>query len=360
MSEPGFMPKYRRVRADDLPEPDEPGWVPSAASPVRAIVFDTNVFGRLVQPDVRTIGSWVEACEFNGAELWIPELVALELAQRCVSASRVLADAVAEHNKRRSAWGLLRLAVPAVVTPEEITSAVAEVGAVLVETDPDAAAAGLRDQVGVSGMGTVVHDVKTGGSDSAWVRSVIAHNGGTGEGVLWVTSDAGVKTFLTRTFGVNPLAIADHLGQIRPMLADQSPANPERADLFIAALPRAEDVTGADVVAELAGLGPGSWWRSPSPYSHSTNWELAHRQFDLVGEPVLMEAVTFDPWTSALQAGVQFNVMVTEEYVDHGASYSFVQDSYDAHVVGDVVVTQGPGAEWTWSEFSGIDLGTDN
>lgn len=43
---------------------------------IRAIVFDSNVFGKSAQPNVKTIEQWAEACGWHDAELWISEIVA--------------------------------------------------------------------------------------------------------------------------------------------------------------------------------------------------------------------------------------------------------------------------------------------
>jgi hypothetical protein len=50
----------------------------------KAVVFDTNVFGH-GQLDISRLEQWADACALHDAELWIPEVVAWELAEHAVS-----------------------------------------------------------------------------------------------------------------------------------------------------------------------------------------------------------------------------------------------------------------------------------
>ena len=91
--------------------------------PIKAIVLDSNAFGRAVEPNVETIESWANACTNHSAELWIPQVVALELSQRVVASSNEFARKAKDHNTSRRRWGQPPLEVPDVLTVEEVIDA---------------------------------------------------------------------------------------------------------------------------------------------------------------------------------------------------------------------------------------------
>lgn len=320
---------------------------------IKAIVFDTNVFGRAVEPNVDLIERWAEACERNDAELWIPEPVALELAERAVRASREHADAVRAHNVRRKKWGMRSLEVPAVVTADDVVENLVEHGAVIVEVSGDVARDALRDQILGEGPASTKAGVKTGASDSAWARAVIEHNGDDGHGLIIVTGDEGAASFLIDELGVLPESIVGSTGEIRDLLNEQSAATSEQVAQFLDALPDEPD----DSQWLMAQTEIERQWHPfhfPSRgVLDEPRFELQDRAFTLTEGPKLRSAVEYDAWSQSLTARVQWVVTVDTQYADLDSDEVVIfDDEFPLWIEGDVAVMYDEELNaWAWAEF---------
>jgi hypothetical protein len=71
-----------------------------------------------------------------------------------------------------------RLVLPDEVELNTVLDNLTEMGATIIPVDGQAAQDALRDQILVRGPATRKGGVKTGAADSAWLRSVLAHNNG--------------------------------------------------------------------------------------------------------------------------------------------------------------------------------------
>ncbi|MFE6184117.1 hypothetical protein ACFQ6U_06785 [Streptomyces sp. NPDC056465] len=170
---------------------------PRLPDPLRAIVFDANALGNGL-PHLGKVRRIAALASDAGAGSWIPELVALEWAEhlvREVDAFRVAAKSAV---KIMSAAGI-DAQLP--VLPSD-GQAVAEgflreleavPGVTIVELSGDAARAGLKDQIMQTGPGRKKQGVKTGGSDSAWLRDVLAKAGGSFDDVVLLSQDGDVQ-----------------------------------------------------------------------------------------------------------------------------------------------------------------------
>lgn len=325
-------------------------------APVRVIVVDANAFPR-GEPSVKTVAAWATACEQNGAEFWVPEAVALELAEHAIAVSRELSKTVEEHNSRRALWGLSKLPVPPVVTAEQILEELEQAGAVVVETTGDAARSALRDQILTEGPGAVVQGVKTGASDSAWIRVVLELNTW-GAGLVVVSSDKGAMGFLRRLCAeenlMEPTVVAS-LGEIRELIQESSLASETQVRAFLLELPDRPDYT-PELVSRI-DLGRRDWWNRPRAMSFHQRWEEQTRTFEIQRAPELTTEVTYDGWTSAMSGRVRFPVVVTEQYVSLKSDEVVTMDDfYDAWIEGDVVVSRDEDGDWAWTEFDNVEL----
>jgi hypothetical protein len=167
---------------------------PHRRAALRAIVLDTNVYG-YGRPDLGRLQDLAARCAGAGLEIWVHELVAAEWAEH-------LAEDVMAFNRQAKKMratlnrALLSPDVYVAPYPNEKTVVKALFGAiakidnvVLVPLSGEAGREGLLDQVLQRGAGRRKSGVKTGASDSAWVRDIVARADGDPARLLVVTSD---------------------------------------------------------------------------------------------------------------------------------------------------------------------------
>ncbi|MFF9917162.1 hypothetical protein ACF1HG_06275 [Streptomyces globisporus] len=169
---------------------------PALPDSLRAIIFDANALGNGL-PHLGKVRRIAALAADAGVETWVPELVALEWTEhlvREVEAFRVAA---------KSAMNMMSAAeieVEPAVLPSDgqgiaesfLRKLEAVPGVTIVELSGDAARAGLRDQVMQTGPGRKKQGVKTGGSDSAWLRDVLVKAGGSFDDVVLLSQDGDV------------------------------------------------------------------------------------------------------------------------------------------------------------------------
>lgn len=326
---------------------------------ITAVVFDSNVFGKAVEPNIELIDRWADACHRHDAELWIPEPVALELAERAVRASREHSDVVTSYNLRRKRWGLAAVEIPPTVTVEEIRRQITRHGAEIIEVSGQVAQAALRDQILGEGPGSTKAGVKTGASDSAWARAVIEHNGGDDSGLIIVTGDHGAACFLIDELDVSRETIVANTGQIRELLDEQTTASAELVQEFVEALPDNPDesiwlVDEAEIDDQWRARRPA---RGLSP----DRFEIQDRTYTLEGPPRLLSTVEYDAWSRSLTGRVEWVLTVQEQYVDLDSDEATIVDNFSEFtVVGDVAVMYDDELSgWTWAEFGDAQVHFD-
>ena len=289
---------------------------------VKAIVFDANVFGKDPIPNVDMIEVWAGACADHQAELWIPEIVAYELAEHAASAERSFLETYERHRKRRSRMGLDRLPPMAPILQEDVVDAIRDAGAVVVEVPLEAAREAILDQVRQRGAATRKSDVKTGAADSAWVRSVVSAareaEEDTWDGLVIVTADTDA---LVRTCEVLDMTTPRHvrnIQELRELLDEEGPASEDQVNLLTATI--RDHLEGAGFggpdLAEIAGLDRtrGNWWDvrldddGYEPWEFQEAYLTPERDFEIVGQP------EWDGWSQSLVAEVLLTTDVEEQY----------------------------------------------
>lgn len=141
---------------------------------VRVVVVDSNAFGN-GELRVHVLRNWTMRTALKGVALWIPELVVMELAEHAISRSKEYLEKLNQMKKFHESLESKFDANAPSVTLESVTDVVKSTGAEVVALDQESAAEGVRDQVAQEGGGEKKKGIKTGASDSAWVRSVIRH-----------------------------------------------------------------------------------------------------------------------------------------------------------------------------------------
>lgn len=335
------------------------------AEPIRALVFDANVFGRSVEPDVETVARWAEACVNNGAELWIPDVVVWELAQRVMAACVEFERSLRQHNARRRKWGSAPVPVTAQLTldVDSVVSALEDAGATIIELSAEAAQAAVRDQVLQLGAGSKKRGVKTGAADSGWIRSVLEHNGGDATGLIFVSGDQAAILAVCEDLGAGTPTIAKHLGEIRDLLGGIAPASEEQVNEFLTCFNSlVSDRDAASDLAELTDVSRRNWWPRKLPMEFEVEWdeqesfvEPRSARAEVVGE------VTFDPWSHTIAAKVRLDVHVEEQFARQnlwGDAPEYLSIQYDAWAEGDLSVFVGPKGELRPAErFDDVELG---
>ncbi|MEV0091187.1 hypothetical protein [Streptomyces sp. NPDC050738] len=181
----------------------------AARARLKAVVFDTNAFGHGL-PDLRQLRLTSEQMRDADLETWVPDPVAWEWAEhlsREVETHRTTTQSAIKRMRR----GGIHAEVP--ILPSADPAQTIEVFLTALEDVPDltvlplsgeAARAGLRDQIMQTGPGRRKQNVKTGASDSAWLRDVLTAAGGSFAGVLLLTQDRADIYAACHGLGVSP------------------------------------------------------------------------------------------------------------------------------------------------------------
>lgn len=296
---------------------------------VRAIVFDSNVFGRDALPNVETIRLWAQACATNGAELWIAEIVAYELAQHVVEENERFVESYGAHQRSLARWGQRANPDLAAITAEDVVEAMKTAGAEIIELDGDEARDALLDQVLLRGAGARKKGIKTGGADSAWVRSIIAHNGDESDGLIVVTGDSAALELTCEALGVDVPRRAGHLGEISHLLEESGEASPdehERVESWLHTEFVYDPALPQYAAPDLKEIGESyNWWELPLHADDYGEWEMQERTVGGISSVSLLGAVEHDRWSGSFSAPVELAAPVEELYAHQSSSGDYVQ-----------------------------------
>ncbi|RSM80467.1 hypothetical protein DL991_10070 [Amycolatopsis sp. WAC 01375] len=171
---------------------------------LRAVVFDANCFG-YGRPDLDLLTSFAGHLARIGIAAWIPEPVAWEWAEHLAQDWTTAATAVSTPNRRLKKAHLGRFQTEFVDKDAVAAAFLDQLAAVpnveVIALSPEHALAGLKDQVlqlpPAKRKGPEDERVKTGASDSAWLREVLARVGNASEQLLFVTEDHDITDALT-------------------------------------------------------------------------------------------------------------------------------------------------------------------
>ncbi|MFE4831201.1 hypothetical protein [Streptomyces sp. NPDC056672] len=170
---------------------------PALPDSLRAIIFDANAFGNGL-PHLGKVRRISALAADAGIEAWVPEPVALEWAEHLVHEVETFRVAAKTAVKMMSAAGI-KVKPPVLpsdgegVAEDFLRELEAMPGITIVELSGDAARAGLRDQIMQTGPGRKKQGVKTGGSDSAWLRDALVKAGGSFDDVALLSQDGDVQ-----------------------------------------------------------------------------------------------------------------------------------------------------------------------
>lgn len=327
--------------------------------PIRAIVLDSNVFGKRAWPNVKAIAQWAEACARHDAELWIPEVVVYELAQHAVEAHAKFRITYEAHRRDVKKWGIEADGPMSPIDTDDIWSAIESAGAVIVPLRGEDARDALLDQVLLRGAGQRKSHVKTGAADSAWVRSVIAHNDGDAAGLIVVTADHHALKPTCHQLGVDVPRHVANLGEL-PHLLDESDVATEPfaslfsswvQDHFVDRVHRGSRGEPGEDMKSLADIGFSNRWNLPAaPDDGYEAWEEQAMSLSTVHSAEVLGDIEHDRWSGSLSARVELEVEVEEQYARQDPSGHRVEYSarrYPARVRGTVqTFLDGETVDW--------------
>ncbi|MGP9017707.1 hypothetical protein ACT1U9_04770 [Streptomyces sp. BR1] len=200
----------------------------ASRSRLQAVVFDTNAFGHGL-PDLRQLRLTAAQMGEAGLETWVPEPVAWEWAEHLAKEVEAYRSAAGSVIKRMERGGITA-EVPVLPTadPAETTGLfLKELGDIphltVLPLSGDAARAGLRDQIMQTGPGRRKQGIKTGASDSAWLREVLTAAGGSFAGILLLTQDRADIHAACQGLGIAPptmLTVRDLAQSVLGFVAD--------------------------------------------------------------------------------------------------------------------------------------------
>lgn len=319
-----------------------------AMPPIRAIAFDSNVFGKNALPNVKTIRQWVNACAQHDADVLISEIVVHELAQHAVEVHDAFRNTYDAHRRAVGRWGIEPDPPLSPIGLGDVLSAIEDAGAVIVSLEGEDARQALLDQVLLRGAGQRKSGVKTGAADSAWIRSIVVHNDGHTEGLIVVTGDIHALEQTCASLGVDVPRHAKNLGELQHLLDESEAATAPWVSLFTSWVQehfvnssqgRTSGTPGEDLEA-LADLGHSNWWDlSGLPDDGQEMWEEQDLSISTVRSARVVNTIEHDHWTDSLSARLELEVEIEEQYARQDLSGHHVEYAarrYPARVRGTV------------------------
>ncbi|MBV9142129.1 MAG: hypothetical protein JO115_14650 [Pseudonocardiales bacterium] len=159
---------------------------------LRAVVLDANAYGR-GRPNLASLTALAARLRSVGIQTWVPEPVAWEWAQHLAGDWAEAVAGAERNNGRLRGAGLEPLTSPYAdenaVVEAFLDTLAATSNVTIVPLTGESAMGGLRDQILQRGPATSKGGTKTGASDSAWLRDVIAAAGASTEPLLLVSED---------------------------------------------------------------------------------------------------------------------------------------------------------------------------
>ncbi|GHG13537.1 hypothetical protein ACFFSH_31790 [Streptomyces filamentosus] len=201
---------------------------PQDLEKLKAVVLDANAYGH-ARPDLDQLGRWAQRLAGMGVETWVPEPVAWEWAEHLASDWQVLKGAARNERKRLQSAGLDIPAPAGYATRDDVITAVLEnlakiPNVKIIKLTGRSAIEGLKDQVLLrppakrKGAKDPAEAIKTGASDSAWLRDILEL--ADPDEVLIVTSDGDVRAAFEAW--KKPVPNLRKLEELRPTLFDLS------------------------------------------------------------------------------------------------------------------------------------------
>jgi hypothetical protein len=218
-----------------MDDPGDRSAISAQQTPITAVVLDANAFGADAAFNVGLLRRLARDAQEQGIQVWLPEPVLWELAAHVADVVEELSSQVRARNKMLARAGLDTVALPAYPDRETVIERIIEEatyeidGLDVIECSGVAAKEALRDQITGRPPAGVEKGVKTGASDSAWIRSVRkAADDPTNRSYVIVSRDAAVRRAYEH-WGEEPPRIFQDIHQLRTDVLGFQPASHEAA-----------------------------------------------------------------------------------------------------------------------------------
>lgn len=163
---------------------------------LQAVVFDSNAFS-YGRPDLAFLEDLAQRLHTIGIETWVPDPVAWEWAQHLADDWQKMQTAMAEERHRLRRARLIHHSSPygdaRTVTETFLKNLATIPHLTLIPLSPENALLAVKDQILLLPPARRKDDVKTGASDSAWLRTVLDEVGGDTTRLLIVSDDKDIK-----------------------------------------------------------------------------------------------------------------------------------------------------------------------
>jgi len=175
---------------------------------LRAVVFDSNAFG-VARPDLAFLEDLAQRLHGIKIETWVPEPVAWEWAQHLAEDWHNVQTAMADERRRLKRAGLTGHSSPYKDARAVVDAFLARLDAVphltVIPLSPQNALLAVKDQILLIPPGRLKDKVKTGASDSAWLRAVLDQVDGDIGRLLLVSEDKDIKAAFKEWGKADPL-----------------------------------------------------------------------------------------------------------------------------------------------------------
>jgi hypothetical protein len=239
---------------------------------LKAVVFDANAYGK-ARPDFEHLRRLACRLATIGIETWVPEPVSWEWAEHVARDWQAVKNAARQEREGMKRAGL-KVDVPTAhyssrdTVIDTVLTNLSEIPHVkIISLSGDSAAAALKDQVLQREPAKLKGDVKTGASDSAWLRDVLARV--SPEEIVIVSSDSDVK----RAFEAwdKPVPLILRREKLRPTLFDVTVDDGHAQSSVVRYLLNRLPVGNLDGEGEAAGFDIGPILGLESAITHETD-----------------------------------------------------------------------------------------
>ncbi|GAA4878836.1 hypothetical protein ACFQ34_00655 [Pseudonocardia benzenivorans] len=233
---------------------------------LKAAVFDANSYHP--SPDLKNLEANATRLKMIGVELWVPEGVALEWAEHLITDWNALTVGMRNSRKRLNGAGFDFPPLPQMTSDAVAAQFLAKIASIdnvkLIHLTPKNALAGLRDQILLhapakrKGINEKKEGIKTGASDSAWLRDVIDAVNSDISSLLFVTEDRDV-TLALESWG-HPSVLCCPRSRLRDLLfevaLDVDGATQMALAFLSSKMPNSQDYGDPTIGGEWLDIGP--------------------------------------------------------------------------------------------------------
>ncbi|MGP5714511.1 hypothetical protein ACTXO9_01400 [Brachybacterium tyrofermentans] len=265
--------------------------------------------------DLHEIERWAAACIEHEAEFWIPEPVAHELAHHAYEVEEKFLSELQPRLRDRKKRHLPPISLPPLLNIDNIIESMVDAGAEILPLDGEDAIAALYDQIDQTGPAERKKDIKTGASDSAWVRTFCNSAAMVPDGnIILVCNDLGAVAYLESYMELPNVQVVKHFGGIMELLDDDKPVDPKNLASVTSAL-EAELMAGGSPLEDYGDLPLDDEVIDMHLSIHAEDLELQDCFIENVEALPSEGDVLYSEWTGSYYGSIALSFTVRASYV---------------------------------------------